>query len=110
MLSLLFFNFLLSNNGYCQTTVKSSHPKLDSFYYANQNSHQNAPPQNSIFANNKTKKIVSDTFFKQDKVYNNPVQHHPMYRDTRLGSSSPLYNTYKKNDYGAGAITTNPNK
>ncbi|MDE3213649.1 MAG: hypothetical protein KGM98_10475 [Bacteroidota bacterium] len=33
-----------------------------------------------------------------------------MYRDTRLGSSSPLYNTYQKNDYGAGAITTNPNK
>ena len=33
-----------------------------------------------------------------------------IYRDTRLGSSSPRYNTYKKNDYGAGAITTNPNK
>lgn len=34
----------------------------------------------------------------------------PVYRDTRLGSSSPLYNTYEKNDDGAGAITTNPNK
>ena len=33
-----------------------------------------------------------------------------MYRDTRLGSSSPKYNTYKKNKYGAGAVTTNPNK
>jgi hypothetical protein len=33
-----------------------------------------------------------------------------IYRDTRLGSSSPLYNTYEKNDNGAGAITTNPNK
>lgn len=33
-----------------------------------------------------------------------------MYRDTRLGSSSPLYDTYKKNDHGAGAVTTNPNK
>jgi hypothetical protein len=33
-----------------------------------------------------------------------------IYRDTRLGSSSSLYNTYKKNDYGAGAVTTNPNK
>ena len=31
-------------------------------------------------------------------------------RDTRLGSSSPLYDTYKKNDYGVGAVTTNPNK
>lgn len=34
----------------------------------------------------------------------------PMYRSTRLGSSSPRYNTYKKNDYGAGAITTDPHK
>ena len=34
----------------------------------------------------------------------------PIYRDTRLGSSSPLYNTYQKNDNGAGAVTTNPNK
>ena len=33
-----------------------------------------------------------------------------VYRDTRLGSSSPQYDTYKKNDYGAGSITTNPNK
>ena len=33
-----------------------------------------------------------------------------MYRDTRLGSSSPQYNTYKKNKFGAGAVTTNPNK
>lgn len=32
------------------------------------------------------------------------------YRDTRLGSSSPLYNTYEKNADGAGAVTTNPNK
>lgn len=33
-----------------------------------------------------------------------------IYRDTRLGSSSPYYNTYQKNDNGAGAITTNPHK
>lgn len=33
-----------------------------------------------------------------------------MYRPTRLGSSSPVYNTYEKNDYGAGAVTTNPHK
>jgi len=41
--------------------------------------------------------------------FSQPSKPH-IYRDTRLGSSSPLYNTYKKNDYGAGAITTNPNK
>ncbi len=41
--------------------------------------------------------------------YNLSQKHH-IYRDTRLGSSSPYYNTYQKNDNGAGAITTNPNK
>ena len=40
----------------------------------------------------------------------NRLSKHPIYRDTRLGGSSPYYNTYQKNDYGAGAITTNPNK
>lgn len=34
----------------------------------------------------------------------------PLYRDTRLGSSSKMYSTYETNDYGAGSITTNPNK
>lgn len=33
-----------------------------------------------------------------------------IYRDTRLGSSSSMYDTYEKNDNGAGAITNNPNK
>lgn len=30
------------------------------------------------------------------------------YRDTRLGSSSPLYDTYEKNSNGAGSVTSNP--
>ncbi len=29
-------------------------------------------------------------------------------RDTRLGSSSPLYDTYEKNNNGAGSVTTSP--
>lgn len=33
-----------------------------------------------------------------------------IYRDTRLGSSEPQYNTYKKNHRGAGAVTTSPKK
>ncbi len=33
-----------------------------------------------------------------------------IYRDTRLGSSEPQYNTYKKNKNGAGAVTTSPKK
>lgn len=32
------------------------------------------------------------------------------YIDTRLGSSSPLYDTYEKNAYGAGSVTTNQHK
>lgn len=30
------------------------------------------------------------------------------YMDTRLGSSSPQYDTWEKNDNGAGAVTTSP--
>lgn len=55
--------------------------------------------------------------YSQDRTYepasgnsDNAITQPHIYRDTRLGSSSPLYNTYKKNDYGAGAITTNPHK
>ena len=44
-----------------------------------------------------------------NSYYKTPAKQ-PIYRDTRLGGSSPYYNTYKKNDYGAGAITTNPHK
>ncbi|MGN6296314.1 MAG: hypothetical protein ACTHM7_05995 [Ginsengibacter sp.] len=32
----------------------------------------------------------------------------PPYLDTRLGSSSPQYNTWEKNNNGAGSVTTNP--
>lgn len=32
----------------------------------------------------------------------------PPYMDTRLGSSSPQYNTWEKNNNGAGSVTTNP--
>jgi hypothetical protein len=43
-----------------------------------------------------------------DNYNSNPAS--PIYRDTRLGSSSPMYNTYEKNNNGAGSVTTNPNK
>ena len=32
----------------------------------------------------------------------------PRYIDTRLGSSSPLYDTYEKNSNGEGSVTTRP--
>lgn len=60
------------------------------------------PISNEAGKINKSTKIGTDNY--------NPDPASPIYRDTRLGSSSPLYNTYKKNDNGAGSITTNPNK
>lgn len=78
--------FLLSGNGFSQ----------DSTYY-------------KTLQKVNINKTIGDSTFGQHTLHfrNTPP---PIYRDTRLGSSSPLYNTYKKNDYGAGAITTNPNK
>ncbi len=46
---------------------------------------------------------------KSKKHYKTPAKPQ-IYRDTRLGGSSPGHRTYKTNDYGAGAITTNPHK
>lgn len=34
----------------------------------------------------------------------------PVYKRNRLGSSSPLYNTYEKNSNGAGSVTTMPKR
>lgn len=58
-------------------------------------------------ANTNNKKIISES--NQNKILDEPPSQSTYY-DTRLGSSSPLYDTYEKNDYGAGAITTNPDK
>lgn len=46
----------------------------------------------------------------QVSVSQMPVSQNHIYRDTRLGSSSPAYQTYKENDNGAGSVTNNPNK
>ncbi len=70
---------------------------------------------------------ISAACFSQDSLQNKKmhatVKHHKamkgsagkadhstskIYRDTRLGSSSKKYDTYKKNDNGAGAVTTSP--
>ncbi len=42
----------------------------------------------------------------QEKVSTKPST--GRYINTRLGSSSPLYNTYEKNSNGAGSVTTKP--
>jgi hypothetical protein len=54
---------------------------------------------------------LNSTVVPAEKNYTtSPTTSSPIYRDTRLGSSSPMYNTYKKNHYGAGGVTTDPNK
>lgn len=69
----------------------------------------NLPATSKVTFKDNPKSQSPKVFFKQKpnkKKKNTTV----LYRDTRLGSSSPKYNTYKKNDYGAGAVTNNPNK
>ncbi len=62
------------------------------------------------FRNDSSLNVQKRSLVKRPPKYDNQVLTPHMYRDTRLGSSSPLYNTYIKNKYGAGAVTTNPNK
>ncbi len=51
--------------------------------------------------------LVTNTKVHKKSSRNNSSKK-PLYRDTRLGSSSPKYDTYKKNKKGAGAVTTSP--
>lgn len=84
---------------YRDTRLGSSAPQ-NSTYQTNNNG------AGSITTNpNKGSGSTLSPNFRIDSNQNNHV-----YRDTRLGSSSPLYDTYEKNAYGAGAITTNPHK
>lgn len=89
---------IIPNNIYNDTRLGSSAPENDS-YIKNDNG------AGSITTN--PNKGNGTNVSNPSTNSNAPV---PIYRDTRLGSSSPLYNTYEKNDNGAGSITTNPNK
>ena len=89
-LSIILIFLFMSNTGYCQEKIKKDINLSDSTQ-------------------------LDTTKFKPLKKVNISKHEYkfmpkPLYRPTRLGSSSPLYSTYKKNNYGAGAITTNPNK
>ena len=55
-------------------------------------------------------KSGSATFLPETSPDTNDVHASRIYSDTRLGSSSSTYDTYQKNDDGAGAVTTNPHK
>jgi hypothetical protein len=86
-ITILLSGVFISLKSFCQDTTHLSKKKV-----AHKNSH------------NTNQVLVSRT---QNKKITMPAKK-PMYRDTRLGSSSKKYNTYKKNDNGAGAITTSP--
>lgn len=88
---------LISNSGYSQDKIKKDSTQIDTIQY---------------------KKIVKKVKVNNRIIYpmNKNKKHQykmvpqKLYRPTRLGSSSPNSDTYKKNDFGAGAVTTNPHK
>lgn len=93
----IFIFLLISNLGYAQDKIKRDSTQIiDTTQY----------------------KLLEKVKVNKHTIHpmNTNGKHHykiaPMrlYRPTRLGSSSPKYDTYKKNDYGAGAVTTNPHK
>jgi hypothetical protein len=90
---LLTFAFVcISSIAFCQDS--SFHKSENKVTFRNQTQfHGVAPAQ---------KKYRADSQVSSKKT--------SLYGTSRLGSSSPRYNTYKKNDYGAGAITTDPHK
>ncbi len=138
---LMISGVLISFSALSQTTEKSSHPKLDSFYKLKQNSRaaivsdtaksnstitstnptpsstptqslktSAAPSQStSTVSENNTKPTANVTpeSKPQQPVQTAPVKK-PIYSETRLGSSSKQYDTYEKNNNGAGAVTTSP--
>lgn len=86
---------------YRDTRLGSSSPLYDTYEKNNFGAGAvTTDPNKSSSSINYLQTPVKDSFTINNHVYN----------DTRLGSSSPLYDTYKKNNFGAGAVTTNTNK
>jgi hypothetical protein len=69
--------------------------------------HQLAPKKTTIHKSSQPGLKKETTYTYPNKIHKTPAKK-PMYRDTRLGSSTKKYDTYKKNDKGAGAVTTSP--
>ena len=125
------FLFFIPFFSFCQDSTGSSkqETKLHKFFHPENKSNVVAQDSSRPVSPNVAATTLADSSYKT--VVNNtpppaaetktspvpvtpaPVQQTPentIYRDTRLGSSSPLYNTYEKNNNGAGSVTTNPNK
>ena len=138
IMALMISGILISFSAFSQTTEKSSHPKLDALFpHAANTTITNIPdstkaPATNIVTNNNTMpsnnipgttgppatNIVTGSNIKpvgtityqekpQQQVQARPEQK-GIYRDTRLGSSTKQYDTYEKNNNGAGSVTTSP--
>jgi hypothetical protein len=89
-----------------------------SHFYSDTRLGSSSPLYNSYQKNDYGAGAITNDYHKgqNGQIYGNNLpeinstSNTTIYRDTRLGSSSPMYNSYQKNDFGAGAITTNPNK
>ena len=56
------------------------------------------------------KPIIATATFTPPPAQKSTSKIEPGYNRNRLGSSSPLYDTYKKNSNGAGSVTTLPKR
>ena len=124
---------LFSLQGFSQTTEKSKHPLLDKYYPQLQNNDTNkavttqikpapetkttpvvtsatVPALTTSPAMNTTTSINKPTTVtvQPPPVQKVPAQPGSLYRETRLGSSTPQYDTWEKNNNGAGSVTTSP--
>lgn len=71
----------------------------------------NTPSQASPTANSNTTSGSSTTSANQNQnpqQAQTPAEEKSIFFDSRLGSSTKQYDTYKKNNNGAGAVTTSP--
>ncbi|MEO6906111.1 MAG: hypothetical protein ABI148_07105 [Ginsengibacter sp.] len=129
---ILFIAILISDGVISQDTTSNQKLSENETYHVAPSNNQISKSQNHIYRDTRigSSSPLYNTYRKNNygagAITTNPnkssgstftpdsnvdsVQKSHIYHDTRLGSSSPLYNTYRKNDYGAGAITTNPNK
>lgn len=128
---------LVSFSALSQTTENTSHPKLDAFRKLKQNSQAandsiaaasttaannlTTSPNPQPLAPSTTGKIGTNPNLSPTPAPTTAVPKAPeqpaaiisqpqphIYMDTRLGSSTKQYDTYEKNNYGAGSVTTSP--
>ncbi|MEP7253795.1 MAG: hypothetical protein ABI683_15485 [Ginsengibacter sp.] len=138
LMPLMISGLLISFSALSQTSDSATHPKLSAFRQLKANSQAandsavaaSMTATNNVIDNSATTPAapaattgISKKTNAPTAIVNNPapvtrIQEQPapvatpqqahVYIDTRLGSSTPQYDTYKKNNYGAGSVTTSP--